>query len=49
MLVEVPKVLKKRVISMRFYRAYFLGKMVEMASFKRGRVGFHNYSTLFVD
>ena len=45
MLVEVPKVLKKRVISMRFYPAYFLGKTVEMASFKGNRVGLHNYST----
>jgi hypothetical protein len=25
--------------------AYFLGKMVEMASFKRERIRFHNYST----
>jgi len=43
--IEMPNVLEKRVISMRFYPAYFLGKTVEMASFKGNRVGLHNYST----
>jgi hypothetical protein len=44
-LFENANLLKRNDNFYEVNSAYFLGKVVEMASLKQNRVGFHNYST----